>query len=44
MVHVGVGKHGVVLDLRALEGGAVVGNDHELGCEANPEIGVAWFG
>ena len=33
MMDTSLGKHGVVLDLRLADGGAVVGNDHQLGLQ-----------
>ncbi len=31
VMNTSLGKHGVVLDLRLAHGGAVVGDDHQLG-------------
>ena len=39
VVHRTLGEHGVVLELGLAQGGAVGGNDHQLGCEAKRQGG-----
>ena len=37
VVDAGLGKHGVVLDLRLADGGAVAGDEDQLGCRHSRE-------
>jgi hypothetical protein len=41
VVHAGLGKHGVVLQLRLAHGWDVAGDDDQLGCECTPETRAA---